>query len=88
MKSESSIVSFVSRYAVYHGRAKSVLGQNAMYCCRRFGATLYDLNRVKDGNICLFVYSSISDDLRTKENLLLELISLRDGSVCFILRRR
>ena len=34
--SDSDLVSFVTRHAVWFGRMSSPLGRNAFHCCRRF----------------------------------------------------
>ena len=38
--SESDLVSFVTRHAVWFGRMSSPVGRNAFHCCHRFDVLL------------------------------------------------
>jgi len=40
---ESSLVRHISQYAVFHGRALSCLGQNVLFCMRRYNCSIRDL---------------------------------------------
>ena len=78
--SESDLVSFVTRHAVWFGRMSSPLGRNAFHCCYRLYVHLdklfYDTPR--------FVYDFDISKIDNESSLLvysfLELIFVRSGS--------
>ena len=40
LMSDSELVNFVARYAVWYGHMMSPLGRNVFHCCRRYGADI------------------------------------------------
>ena len=81
--SESDLVSFVTRHAVWFGRMSSTLGRNAFhcYCCRQFIVHLDDLIDVTPPN---FVYNfcnyKVDNDSFLLVYSLLQRIFVRSGS--------
>jgi hypothetical protein len=78
--SESHIVRSVAYHSVFVSRAFSPLGRNAQFCCKRYVASLFDLQNINTDFIkhCYFV--RIDSDLVSKAIFLLELLFIRDGS--------
>jgi hypothetical protein len=78
--SESHIVRSVAYHSVFVSRAFSPLGRNAQFCCKRYEASLFDLQNINTDFIkhCYFV--RIDSDLVSKAIFLLELLFIRDGS--------
>jgi len=42
LSNESSLVGHISQYSVFHGRALSCLGQNVLFCMRRYNCCIRD----------------------------------------------
>jgi len=78
--SESDLVSFVTRHAVWFGRMSSPLRRNAFHCCHQFDVHLDNLIDVTPNFIYNFCNSKVDNDSFLLVNSLLELIFVRSGS--------
>ena len=84
INSESSVVRYVSRFAINYGLMHSVLGRNILFGCQRYGLKVCDFlhtgQRFFQGNSFRNLYSKITDDVVEPWiiNLLHECILLRD----------
>jgi len=78
--SDSDLVSFVTRHAVWFGRMSSPLGRNAFHCCRRFDVYMDKLLYVTPRfayDFCIWKVDNKSAHLAYS---LLELTFVRSGS--------
>ena len=78
---DSSLVRHIAQYAVNHARSlSSFLGQNLVYCLRRYNCTLRELLDGSVSNIVRsFVFNSFDDNMRCSTSFLLELIMIRSN---------
>jgi len=60
--SESDLVSFVTRHAVWFGRMSSPLGRNAFHSCRQFDVHLDNLLDVTSNFVYNFCNSKVDND--------------------------
>lgn len=81
---ESALVSFIAQYAVNHARMlSSFLGQNALFCMRRYNCSLHDLYNGSVKYITnSFVSNSLSESMRSSASFLFELVLIRDKRLC------
>jgi len=77
--SESDLVSFVTRHAVWFGRMSSPLGRNAFHCCHRFDVLLDKLLYVTPHFVYDFCMKVDSESVHLAYSLL-ELVFVRSGS--------
>lgn len=77
---ESSLVSHVAQYAVNHARSLSFIGQNVLFCMRRYNCSLRDLlNGPLNNIINSFVFHSSDESMRRSASFLFELIMIRNN---------
>jgi len=76
-------VRFVSHYGVYVSRMLSPMGRNAVFCCSRFNVTIADFVKLSVSHIYMTWRSSISPELINVTQVLLELVTVREGGLCF-----
>jgi len=75
------LIRFIANYGIVHARSLSPIGQNVLYCLKRYNCTSYNnflfgsINRI----INMHFTNSIDDSTFSNANLLSELISVRDG---------
>ena len=80
---ESSLVSQIAQYAVYHAGSLSFLGQNVLFCMRRYNCSLRDLLTKSVNNIILpIALKSVDESMYCTANFLLELIMIQNNSLC------
>ena len=81
---ESSLVSYIAQYAVYHARTlSSFLGQNVLFCMRRYNCSLRDLLYGPVNNIIKsFVFNLFDENARCSARFLFELIMIRNNQLC------
>ena len=80
---ESSLVNQIAKYAVYHARTLSCLGQNMLFCMQRYNCSFRDLLTKSVNNIVMpFALKSVDDDMFCTANFLLELILIKNNSLC------
>ena len=81
---QSPLISFIAQYAVNHARMlSSFLGQNALFCMRRYNCSLHGLfNGSVKYIINSFVSNSLSESMRTSASFLFELVLIRDNCLC------
>jgi len=82
LSSDSHLVRFISYYGVYVGRMFSPIGQNVFLCCSRFRVSIDDIPTLPVSYIYRHWRSSLNSELVTMTQVLLELISVRDGAFC------
>ena len=78
------VSSLISNNGIVHSRSLSPIGQNVLYCLNRYNCTFNSflcdsVNRI----INCYYSNSIEDSTFCTANLLIELISVRDG-ICEI----
>ena len=77
---ESSLVSHIAQYAVNHARTLSCLGQNVVFCMRRYNCSLRDLLFEPVNNIIKsFVFHSSDERMRCTASFLFELIMKKNN---------
>ena len=76
--SDSDLVSFVTRHAVWFGRMSSPLARNAFHCCRRFDVYVDKLLYVTPRFVYDFCFWKVDNE--SANCLLLELTFVRSGS--------
>src|SRR5260221_2230497 len=83
--SSNQLVHSVASYSVMHARYNSLLGSNALLCCKRFGWSFvsYMGNLVYLNNSLFehFYINNLSDSERIRLISLMELILLREGQL-------
>jgi hypothetical protein len=79
LKSDSTLVKFVSNYGVFFGRSLSPIGRNVLSCCSRYNLSLFDIDALTSSFIANDFYAKLEEGLISRVLLLLELLFLRDG---------
>ena len=77
LSSDCDIVSFVARNGVYFRRMLSPIGCNAMYCCKRFGVQLNDIQLLNRELISSAVASRLEPSVLCSAFALLELLFVK-----------
>jgi len=77
---ECPLIRFIANYGIMHARSLSPIGQNVLYCLKRYNCTYNSflhgsINRI----INMYHNISIEDSTYSTANLLSELINIRDG---------
>jgi hypothetical protein len=77
---ECPLIRFIANYGIIHARSLSLIGQNVLYCLKRYNCTYNSflhgsINRI----INMHHNNSIEDSTYSTANLLSELINIRDG---------
>ena len=78
--SESDLVSFVTRHAVWFGRMSSPVGRNAFHCCHRFDVPLDKLLYVTPRFVYDLCISKVDSESVHLAYSLLELVFVRSWS--------
>ena len=78
--SESDLVSFVTRHAVWFGRMSSPVGRNTSHCCHQFDVLLDNLLYVTPRFVYAFCISKVDSESVHLAYSLLELVFVRSGS--------
>jgi Reverse transcriptase (RNA-dependent DNA polymerase)/Endonuclease/Exonuclease/phosphatase family len=78
---ESALTRFIALHGVAYARGYSFLGQNVLFCARRYHCSIDDIlyNNSTNSMINMFVGNSVDDNIRFSANFLIELIMLRDN---------
>ena len=77
---DCSLIRFIASYGIVHARNCSPIGQNILYCFKRYNCTYNDLLFGSVNSIVnSFCLKSIDDSTFSTANLLSELICVRDG---------
>jgi len=82
LSSDSHLVRFISYYGMYVGRMFSPIGRNVFLCCSRFRVSIDDIPTLPVSHIYRHWRNSLNSELVTTTQVLLELISVRDGAFC------
>jgi len=86
LSNESSLVRHISQYAVFHGRALSCLGQNVLFCMRRYNCCIRDLSESTNNIIESFVFRLFGENMHCTANFLFELIMIKNNRLCIGLK--
>ena len=81
---DSALIRFVAGYGVQYGRNDSCLGQNVLFCMRRFqistDGTVCD-NFSADRLVNLKYMESVSDELEQSVDMLRECVRITEGQL-------
>jgi len=88
LHSDSAIVSYMSRYALLHGRMSSLLGVNALYCRLRYGLDVSSIfsHQFNPGRIIWKRHMyNISPELQVRVEVLKDMLMYRgDKRQCLL----
>jgi len=82
LSNESSLVRHISQYAVFHGRALSCLGQNVLFCMRRYNCCIRDFSESTNNIIKSFVFHLFDENMHCTANFSFELIMMKNNRLC------
>jgi len=83
LSTESSLVRHISQNAVFHGRALSCLGQNVLFCMRRYNCSIRDLSESANNITKSFVFRLFDENMHCTANFLFELIMIKKQSFVY-----
>jgi len=84
---DSALIRFVAGYGVQYGRNDSCLGQNVLFCMRRFHISTDGIvcdNFSADRLVNLKYMESVSDELEQSVDMLRECVRIREGQLTLL----
>jgi len=83
LSNESSRDRHISQYAVFHSRPLSCLGQNVLFCMRRYNCSIRDLRESANNIIKSFTFRLFDENMHCTANFLFELIMIKKQSFVY-----
>ena len=79
LSSDSYLIRFISYHGMYVGRMCSAIGRNVFLCSSKYKVSIDDIRLLPVSYIFRYWLSNVSPELVAMTNVLLELVSVREG---------